>query len=271
LAYSPAVRGELEAAGYPRDRIHDCCFGIGSVESIEGEVHSAKTQSLARNDLADSSGVLFLPAKAKLVVCTTRTTADSGWQTLLEAWPMVLQANTNAKLWFVGEPSNRGAIMARINELKLEGRVQIVGAMDSVEAVLAAADLLVAPSPHGSHVAILEAMAAGLPTVAADTTVNRWLLDDKASQGTAGTSLDLRPQASDLRPPTGPAGLLVSPGEAQPMADAIKAILNSPELAGDLGRMAWNRASRNFSLGKMLDDHLTLFESLHASKTGQLT
>jgi glycosyltransferase involved in cell wall biosynthesis len=250
LAYSPAVRRELEAAGYPREKIHDICLGIGPVGSPGG-----KTRSQARNDLGEENGPLFLAPNTQLAICTTRLNVDAGWQSLIDAWPSVIKACPAARLWLISEPACRKAVLDHISALKLEGHVQVIGAMDSLEAIVAAANVLIAPSPHGSQMAILEALAAGLPVVAADTSVNRWLLN------VSGT---LRVPLGDSKRsvPSTLAGLLVPPGDTRQMAEAIITLLNSPEPAEELGMAGWQKASRDFSLAKMLDDHITLFQGL---------
>ncbi len=74
--------------------------------------------------------------------------------------------------------ADRAAVQQQIERLQLAGRVVAAGAFDQVDELLAAADLLLVPSPEGDHVALLEAMAAGLPIVAADTADNRAVLAD---------------------------------------------------------------------------------------------
>ena len=75
-------------------------------------------------------------------------------------------------------PDRRG-VEEQIDRRQLTGRAKAVGAFDQLDDLLAAADLFVAPSPHGSPVALLEAMAAGLPIVAAATAANRSVLTDQ--------------------------------------------------------------------------------------------
>ena len=82
---------------------------------------------------------------------------------------------------------------------------------DDVEGLLAAADVHVAPAADGSPQALVEAMAAGVPSVAIDVPLNRWLLGDDA------------------------AGLLVPPENAAALAAAIARLLDDPALAARLG------------------------------------
>ena len=74
-------------------------------------------------------------------------------------------------------------------------------------------------------------MAAGVPSVAIDVPLNRWLLGDEA------------------------AGLLVPPENAAALAAAILRLLDDPALAARLGTAAWQRAEAEFDLGKMVEGY----------------
>ena len=109
---------------------------------------------------------------------------------------------------------------------------------DDVEGLLAAADVHVAPAADGSPQAIVEAMAAGVPSVAIDVPLNRWLLGDDA------------------------AGLLVPPENAAALAAAILRLLDDPALAARLGAAGWQRAQAEFDLAKMVEKYMELFARL---------
>ena len=111
---------------------------------------------------------------------------------------------------------------------------------DNVECLLAAADVHVAPASDGAPQSILEAMAAGLPSVAIDVPVNRWLLGEDA------------------------AGLLVPAEDPSAMAAAILRLLDEVELAARLGNAGWQRAKTEFDYKKMIERCKELFENLGA-------
>ncbi len=114
-----------------------------------------------------------------------------------------------------------------------------VGVVDEVDSLLAAADLFVTPSPYAdAPAAVLEAMGAGLPIVAVD-------------------SPGVRPLIAD-----GEHALLVPPEDAASLSGAIHRLLDEPELAARLGTAARNRADGEFSLARMVDRHVTCFQSL---------
>jgi glycosyltransferase involved in cell wall biosynthesis len=93
--------------------------------------------------------------------------------------------------------------------------------------------------------ALLEAMAAGLPIVASDIPGNRAVVTD------------------------GQHGLLVKPGQPSELAAAINKLLDDRELANHYGSAARQRAAKNFSQQAMLEKHVKLFQSLLADNLPQ--
>ena len=233
VAGSPAARRELEAAGYPRERIFDVAAGVPRLPP-----RTPATRAAARDLLAESSSALQLAADAPLVVSTGRLEAGRGWEQLLAAWAIVARQKVAARLWLAGEAPAASAVIQRIAALGLSGRVSLIGMFDDVEGLLAAADVHVAPAADGSPQAILEAMAAGLPSVAIDVPLDRWLLGDDA------------------------AGLLVPAENPAALAAAITRLLDDPALAARLGAAGWQRAEAEFDLGKMVEAYRELFERL---------
>jgi glycosyltransferase involved in cell wall biosynthesis len=233
VASSPAARRELEAAGYPRPRIVDVPLGAPL-----SPPRTPPTRAEARQLLAESNSALERAAQAPLVVSTSRLEAGRGWEQLLAAWSIVARQKPDARLWLAGEVPAASGVVQRIEALGLSDHVGLIGMFDDVEGLLAAADVLVAPAADGSPQSLVEAMAAGAPSVAIDVPLNRWLLDDDA------------------------AGLLVPPEDAAALAAAMIRLLDEPALAARLGTAAWQRAQAEFGLEKMVEGFMQLFERL---------
>ena len=232
IATSPTARRELEAAGYPRDRIHDVPPGVPLLPP-----RTIETQSAARDVLADASTLLKLTAGAPLVVSTARLAADRGWPCLLAAWSIVARQMPAARLWLAGEAPQAAEVAARVNSLGMAASVGILGQFDDVAQLLAAADLHVSAAPDGSLQSIVEAMAAGVPSVAADVPLNRWLLGEAASEQ------------------------LVPPDDAKATAAAIVRMLENKESAERIGAAGWERAKCDFSLAGMVDGYCRVLEA----------
>jgi glycosyltransferase involved in cell wall biosynthesis len=164
VAPSPAIERELIAAGYSRDRIHYIPNGVPIPPPRD-----PAARDKVRGWLARSQPALYVHPGARLAVYTGRLHETKGLAHLIEAWYAVVRHDPTARLWLVGEGPERPKLVALIRELELNGSVVLTGAFDQVDDLLAAADLFVLPSlEEGMSLALLEAMAAGLPIVASD-------------------------------------------------------------------------------------------------------
>lgn len=238
IAPGPAVERELIAAGYPRDRIHYVPNGVPIPSPRDAAARAA-----ARNTLAEAHPALTLAPDAPLAVYTGRLNPVKGLEHLVAAWPAVLARRPTARLWLVGEGPCRASLASQIGNLGLSGRVVLAGAFDDVEDFLLAADLFVLPSlEEGMSLALLEAMAAGLPVVATAIAANQVLVED------------------------GRHGRLARTGDPAALASAINDLLDHPQQAAQLGAAARARVRAEYSLEKMAEDHLRLFQQLVEAK-----
>jgi len=238
VAPTASVRRELQAAGYPRDRIHF----VHNAVCIPPK-GTLKTKLQGRSLLAEANDDLRLPGGASLAVYAGRFEPDRGLEFLLHAWKQIAGRRPNARLWLLGDGPHRAALRRQIERLELTARVVLAGVFDRIEPLLAAADLCIVPAAgSGLSMSLLEAMAAGLPVVAADTPEHRAVV--------AG----------------GRDGLLVPPADPKALAAAVDRLLDDPGLAARLGTAARRRAAEEFALEKMADRHLTLFEQLIYSR-----
>lgn len=232
VAPSLAIQQELAIAGYDVNRLHFIPNGVATAPD-----RAPQRRRMAREALGTAHPVLTLGNDTRLAVYTGRLSEEKGLSCLIEAWAQVLRNRSNTRLWLVGEGPIRDQLAEQIERLHIRGRCVLVGSFDSVEELLAAADLFVLPSrEEGTSVALLEAMANGLPVVASDIPGNRSLIT------------------------SGEHGLLVPPDDAEAMAGAIENLLNNPSRAAEFGAAARERARQHFSLSTMVDCHVELFE-----------
>jgi len=234
---SRAIERELIAAGYPRGRIHYVARGV----PIPPERNTdAKTS--ARAALTAVNSGLRLPDDAPLAVYVGRLHESKGLLDLVAAWQRVVASKPDARLWLVGEGPERQALEDQIVQRDLLGRVFLAGVFDSIDELMAAADLFVLPSrEEGPSLALFEAMAAGLPIVATDVSGSREAVSD------------------------GEHARLVPGGSVDALCAAVLRLLVERELATQLGAAARLRARSQFSLAQSADSHLELFENLTAA------
>lgn len=238
VAPSRAVERELIAAGYPRQRIHYIPNGVPVPPA-----RSMATRSQARACLARSHPALYLPDTSPLAVYTGRLHEAKGLSHLIEAWRHVAQRWPAAQLWLVGEGPEHRALVEQIREAELTNQVVLAGAFDDVRDLLVAADLFVLPSKdEGLSLALLEAMALGLPVVASDIPGNRQLIDHDVH------------------------GLLVPVGDPPALAAAIDRTLSDTAEATRRGAAARARVEAEYALQRTVADHQSLFEQVLTSR-----
>ncbi|MEX2054887.1 MAG: glycosyltransferase family 4 protein [Candidatus Andersenbacteria bacterium] len=143
-----------------------------------------------------------IPADKKVVVYLGGLSPYKGVDSLLDAFPLVLKAAPNTFLLLMGYP-NEEKYRQRVQAMGLTDHVRITGRVPYEEAprYLTLGDIAVAPkrSQTEANGKIYNYMAAGLPTVAFDTLVNRDILGDLGAyvhgiddvQGLAAAIIDL--------------------------------------------------------------------------------
>jgi len=158
---------------------------------------------------------------------------------LVDAWPRVLQDWPSARLWLVGAGDDEAALRGQIQSRGLSNYIALPGMFDSLDDILAAADLYVLPSfEEGMSIGLLEAMARGLPSVASDIPGNRAVAQHKVTS------------------------YLVPPGDSLALARAIRHVWSDPGLSDAMGHAAQEFLIRRFSIEQMARRHLELFEQL---------
>jgi glycogen(starch) synthase len=142
-----------------------------------------------------------------LIVSWGRVQYEKGFQTLVEAMPMLRDWNPGVRAVIVGTGTYRAELAERAASFGVADIVEFAGFVSDEElrALLHRASCVVMPSfyePFG--IVALEALAAGAPLVAANT--------GGLTEVLGGTD----------------AGVLVPPGDAQALADATAALLRDP-------------------------------------------
>jgi glycosyltransferase involved in cell wall biosynthesis len=139
-------------------------------------------------------------------------------------------------LLFVGDGSERAALEQQARDLGVSDRVIFAGYQADPAPYLAAMDLFVLPSrSEGLSVALLEAMAAGVPVVVTDVGANREVVDG------------------------GKCGVIL-PDDERKWPDMIAAIMNNPETIADKIQVARQRVRTYYSLEATLDGYERLYE-----------
>lgn len=160
------------------------------------------------------------PAERGVIVCVANFRPEKGHDVLLGAF-QVVRRERDARLVLIGDGPLRGKLMRKVQAMGMTADVDFVGRLDNVWPHLAEADVFVAPSlsePFG--IAVLEAMAAGLPVIASAVGGLQALVKD------------------------GETGYLVSPGDQSSLARKMVALLDSPDARSSMGAAAQEVAER---------------------------
>jgi len=150
-----------------------------------------------------------------------RLDEQKGVNVLLEAAAIFMPRLTCARLWIVGQGPLRPPLEGQAHSLGLESAAHFWGKRDDVERILAASDLFVLPSRYEAlPIALLEALAAGLPAVATQVGEVESVVQDGVN------------------------GFTVLPGDAAALAGAIERLAASAALRQRMGEKAREMAMR---------------------------
>ena len=103
------------------------------------------------------------------IVCVAALRPEKGHDTLLAAFAAVLDKVPEARLVLVGDGTQRRRVEATVRAAGMQGNVHLTGRVADIWPHLADADVFALASPaEALGIAIMEAMAAGLPVVATE-------------------------------------------------------------------------------------------------------
>lgn len=166
---------------------------------------------------------------------------------LLESLADVVGDHPEVRVLLFGRGRLEAKIRRRIDSLGLTGHVSLAGFRRDLPELLPGFDLLVHPAAReGLGVAVLEAMACGVPVVASS----------------AGGLVDL--VTDDVE------GMLVAPREPRALARAIDAMIANREGRKRMGSMGRQRVCERFSKAAMAERHRRLYGSILGNDHGSI-
>jgi len=166
--------------------------------------------------------------RPSVIGMVARLDAIKDHDTLLQALSLVRRQVPDCELWIVGDGVRRVALEDQARSLGVADRVKFLGNRSDVPELLGQMDVYAFSTTRdeGFGIALIEAMAAGVPVVASDVPACREVLGN------------------------GEAGIIVPPGDATKLAEAIVELLQNQELRANICAAAARRVQREYSIEK---------------------
>lgn len=174
-----------------------------------------------------------------LLTCVAHFRPQKNHLLLIDAFAAAAADYPNAHLVLSGHGELEAASRAKVRDLALSSRVHFLGLRKDVADVLAASDMFVLASDfEGSPLAVMEAMAAGLPVV---------------TTGVGGIPEILE---------RGVEGIIVPAGKAELLAGAMRELLMDPSLRRRMGCAAAGRAAESLDVAIMAGSYSEIYDNL---------
>jgi len=229
VAITSAMKSELIGLGVEEEKIRQIPNGI-DLERFRPPTLAERREARER---------LLPQGVESLVVCVGRLIDAKGIDLLLEAWRGVQRDDRG--LVVIGAGPLREDLESLSQRLRLKN-VVFVGLSRTVRDYLWAADAFVQASRReGLPIALLEAMAAGLPSVASDIPGHEEVLS------------------------AGGGGLLFEAGRSDALAHALREVLEDLALKANLGAKAREVVSGQYGLAAVAVAHQRMYSEVSRS------
>ena len=187
---------------------------------------------------------LNLPQNTTIAIYTGRLVSYKGLPLLVKVWDEIRRNHKNVLLILAGtgglDIHNCEEVLREyVKANRLENQVVFTGAVQNVSEYLQASDLFVFPTENDAFPSsIVEAMACGLPVVSTPVGAIKTIISN------------------------GKTGLLIQPGNAEQLYQALDILLSNKEMASRLGKAACQSVQDLYSAEIVSKKYLTLFQSL---------
>ncbi len=229
IAISQGVAEHLSRDfGLPPARIKIISNGV-DLEELDASYRRHNTQSVKLS--------YGFKAGDPVVGIVARLVADKGHEYLIRALPLLIPEFPSLRLLIVGDGPFRAELEKLVRALNLESQVVFTGSLKDVTHPLAATDIFVLPATwrEGFGLSIVEAMACGKPVIVS----NIWSLNTLIQDGITG--------------------ILIPPKALEPLAAAIKRLLNNNEERIRMSESGRKRVGELFSIHRMAQEIYGLY------------
>jgi glycosyltransferase involved in cell wall biosynthesis len=196
-------------------------------------------QSSDRQDRVALRKCLGLPRNAFVGVFVGRLSREKAPGLLLHAWEDILKRYPESRLVFLGEGRQQADLKLYAKRACIEAKIVFAGRVVNVDDYLNASDVFILPSKtEGMSIALLEAMAVGLPVVASRV---------------SGT-VDVVEHGEN--------GLLFQSGDREGLIRCLSVLSESTALRADFGKRGRKTVEQRFGLNAMVERYAELYNSV---------
>jgi glycosyltransferase involved in cell wall biosynthesis len=219
-----------DQVGIPTEKLAVIASGIGDEEPPVVDRAAVRAE-------------LGIEPEAPVVLFAGRLAAQKAVEDLLKAADLLQHLRPDLVWLLAGDGPEREGLETMARAFELGRRVRFLGHREDVPRLLALADLLVLPSRYeGLPNVVLEAMRFRKPVVAT------------AAPGTTEVVVD------------GVTGRLVPIGKPPALAQAVRTVIEDPELARRFGEAGRVRVEAEFRAATMVERFASLYEELARGK-----
>lgn len=218
---------------------------IGVSLAVTSSLHGLADESRLATIENGVDTVRFLPALpeakrhlAPVIIAVGRLLPHKGQRIIMDAFLQCSEEFPTLELWIVGDGQDRSILEQAIAEYRVGGRIQLLGRREDIAELLAKATIFChASNWEGMSNSVLEAMAAGLPSIVADA-----------------------PGVTECHE-NGITGFVVERNSGA-FADKIAMLLRAPQLRKCMGLKALQRIEMYYSIRANREKFLTLYKEL---------
>jgi glycosyltransferase involved in cell wall biosynthesis len=180
-----------------------------------------------------------IPEDSRVVGYVGRLARQKRVRDLVWAMQLLRQLRERIHLLIVGDGPERKKLDAFAKHVGCDHLIRFAGHRNDASQMFAAIDVFwLASDFEGMSNSLMEAMAAGIPSVVTDIPPNRELVED------------------------GKQGFVVKPGDSVGFAQFADRLLGDPQLHRRLGESARERMRTEFSIDKMVDSYARLYREI---------
>lgn len=178
----------------------------------------------------------------KLLICVGNFRKVKGHSILVDAMQMIVKQMPDVHLLLAGDGPLKQQLVMQCRERGIVDNVHFLGFVEDIATVLPLADIFVSPSlSECTSLAIMEAMAAGVPVIATAVGGNIEMIEH------------------------GKTGMLVSANSPSEIAKSVQFMLSRKDVAEELARNGVELSSREHSITSMVRSYEGLYRKLLAT------